>query len=228
MTLLKSVTGYHKIAEQPHYHIHTLWDISNCKVYKTLPDQFRRIKDKITFPTHGQHSVQYILPPHNKTHCITFIYENGVQSKKRKNHEFSLNFLGYPLKEYSNYDQIDQNLQIRTDSDELETFRSSAFLTYQPIGKRLLNDMKYKLQQKKLKDNLYDYLLEYTWNSPQVSFMDPKTLVIYTIKLILQHYKLTDHSYRTTMLKDTAINFLHKQTNLLTEDQIIETFIFPN
>lgn len=198
--LLKFTVGVHRNAERMHLHFHTVNEIGDKKMYKTLPAKIKRLK---AYSDHDLPHPKFMIPKIKIT--VKYEEEDGYDTRKS---------LAYPLKEYDTnecmFKDIDFDDVFGITLEELYDLRAYANSLYKEYVLKYNERQKQQEDKKDKKMALYDHLdkVIVTTNIPDYNG-EVCTIVRYTVKQMLIYYKMNNQNFSIHQLKNVAINYLY-------------------
>lgn len=204
--VLKVVTGLHKEATRPHYHMFMLCETNDSKVYKTLNDKIQRIIPLLGYPvpTYKVYSTQ--------KYNVSFLYEGDSKKFKKATIVYDETAIRYPLKENN-----DNHFYYGMDNEEFQSLQSLARKEWILAKQKQTNLETKKALAKDEKAKLEDFVIEQAKSFDMYS-EQPKTRIKFIMTQIIEYSVTHDISFNINQLKNKAINILRKHEWMTTEE----------
>lgn len=208
---VKHTGGIHRDASRLHYHLITVIDTKDAKIYKIWADKIKRT-------TAWQDAL---------------LKDNSVRISVKQDTETDYNettALGYALKEYKTDKEMWEDTTWRTgintrtlyynvEQHQLVAMRKTANETWEIVKNKKVKIAQDKAVKENKKLQLYEYL------DLVVATLDPHSGIHYlvqkTVIAVLKFNKTEGTNFRTNGLKDLAVNYLYSR-NKIDEDAIVE------
>ena len=202
--------GIHRNAERLHLHFHSVNDIKKGKIFKKngLQSKIKRL-DSFKCPLLAHKD--FVLPEVK----LSTNYDDDINWD-------SVKILAYPLKEYDSNDKMIKEVNVgecvNVTIRQLEEYRAYAHALYQRAQKEFVK----KEQKKTDKGDLYSHLdaVIITTNIPDLC-SEVRLIVLYTVKQILEYYKMNQKNFSIHQLKNQAVNYLYFK-EIINSTQICE------
>lgn len=221
--LEKITAGKHIEATRPHFHIMYKGNIAKSKIWKGLNSKIQRDGKKLSFPSKECAEIYRSLKPEDFK--ISYLYQGEHKLHNKKVVVFGEEAMRYPFKEYTDFDQINLEIQHGFTVPELKALHEQASQEWRIVLQKRQQQLQQQLKDKDDFENLMGYLKDemdkiYFPNIDITTLIKKAQTIIWKYKK--QQYKKKDvKSIRVSSVKDQAISFLVFNDYITPEDIVL-------
>jgi hypothetical protein len=223
-TLIKYVGGFHQEhCARPHHHVMCVADSNDIENQKRICPRTKKVK-KYIYKDLGRtiHNLKESYQADTPTLLnrltpikinISSIWEGETKKYKRATIHYDESVLGYPLKEYSSKNHINEKFCRGLHMEELEILRKVANIKWQSVKREINRQLEQEIQDKDEYQNMKIYVIDHMkeWDITPNTNYEAKVSNAMTA---LWKYKIKQNkagkckSVRVSSVQDQAVSIL--------------------